>query len=64
MLADGRAAGGGGYDAAGLAMPGGHTAMGVDESDANPSRPLVPHLPAMTRVCARECVWGCVVVVD
>ena len=69
MLADGRAVGGGGYDGAGLATPGEHTAMGVDGSDANPARAPVPHLPpssprSLFRVCARECVWGCVVVVD
>jgi hypothetical protein len=65
MLADGRAVGGGGYDAAGLAMPGEHTAMGVDGSDVNSSRALVPHLPPssprnLVRVCAREGVWAVV----
>jgi len=65
MLADGRAVGGGGYDGAGLATPGEHTAMGVDGSDANPARAPVPHLPpsspsTLFRVRVRECVWGVV----
>ena len=66
MLADGRAVGGGVYGAVELAMPGELTSMGVEWSDANPSRALVPHLqPSSPRtlftVRSRECVLGVVV---